>query len=70
MAHELHRQFRVALELRQLRFADTSPAEFMARDHSLSFMASSSSISPTMLKEDGDRCGHHRAAGISVSMQA
>ncbi|GIJ86578.1 hypothetical protein Asppvi_005467 [Aspergillus pseudoviridinutans] len=51
MGHGLHRQFRMALGLRRPCFADTSLAEFMARDHSLLLTASPSLISPAMLKE-------------------
>lgn len=51
MNQELHRQFRMVLDLRRPDLADTSLAEFMARDYSLSLMASSSSISPLMLRE-------------------
>lgn len=51
MNHELHRQFRMALELHWPDLADTSLAEFMARDHSLSLTACSSSISPLVLRE-------------------
>lgn len=51
MNHELHRQFLMALELRRPDLADTSLAEFMARDHSLSLAASPASISQLLLKE-------------------
>ncbi|KAJ5651158.1 uncharacterized protein N7484_004881 [Penicillium longicatenatum] len=42
MSHELHRYFRMTMELRQPSLADRNLAEFMARDHSRSRMASSS----------------------------
>lgn len=42
MNHELHRQFRMVLELHRPDLADASLGEFMARDHSLSLTASSS----------------------------
>ncbi|KAJ5407383.1 hypothetical protein N7465_008667 [Penicillium sp. CMV-2018d] len=51
MCHELHRSFRMALKLRQPCLADTSLAEFVARDHSSSLMDTPSSISSAVLKE-------------------
>ncbi|KAJ5197584.1 hypothetical protein N7449_008063 [Penicillium cf. viridicatum] len=51
MCHELHRPFHMALKLRQPCLADTSLAEFVARDHYSSFMDTRSSISSSVLKE-------------------
>ncbi|KAJ5953943.1 hypothetical protein N7501_008222 [Penicillium viridicatum] len=51
MCHELQRSFRMALKLRQPCLADTSLAEFVARDHSSSLMDTPSSISSAVLKE-------------------
>ncbi|KAJ5175658.1 uncharacterized protein N7482_001535 [Penicillium canariense] len=51
MRHELHCLFRMALKLRQPCLVDTSLAEFIARDHSSSFMETPSSISSAVLKE-------------------
>ncbi|PYH94346.1 hypothetical protein BO71DRAFT_398934 [Aspergillus ellipticus CBS 707.79] len=50
MSHELHLQFRMALNLRQSSLADANLAEFMAHDHSLSLLASSS-ITQALLRE-------------------
>ncbi|KKK12488.1 hypothetical protein P175DRAFT_0457199 [Aspergillus ochraceoroseus IBT 24754] len=53
MRHELHRHFRMSMRLRQPSLADTSFAEFMARDYSVSSLTSSppSLITRAMLQE-------------------
>ncbi|KKK24891.1 hypothetical protein ARAM_000113 [Aspergillus rambellii] len=53
MRHELHRHFRMSMRLRQPSLADTSFAEFMAPDYSVSSLTSSppSLITRAMLQE-------------------
>lgn len=50
MSHELHCQFRMVMKLHQPSLADTTYAEFMTRDYSLSSLSSSTSISRGMLR--------------------